>query len=50
MTLDIELAEPYAAMLEELEAHGESDPHADIKRLVEGAIHDGYQQLQSNGY
>lgn len=47
MTLEIELSEPYEAMLEELRENGQSDPDADLRQLVEDAIHNGYQQSQS---
>lgn len=43
--LTIEIGEPYAEMLEALRAESQSDPDADIRRLVEDAIHNGYQQL-----
>jgi len=46
MTLEIELSEPHEAMLEALREDGETDADADIRRLVEDAIHNGYQQLQ----
>ena len=45
MTVEVDLATPYEEMLDELRERGETDPDADLKRLVEGAIHDGYQQL-----
>jgi hypothetical protein len=47
MTLTIELSEPYEAMLEELRKNGQSNPDADLRQLVEDAIHNGYQQSQS---
>jgi hypothetical protein len=43
--MEIDLAEPYQSMLDELRESAESDPDADIRRLVEDAIHSGYQQL-----
>jgi len=46
MTLTIELSDPYEAMLEELRENGQSDPDADLRELVEEAIHNGYQQFQ----
>lgn len=46
-TLSIDLSDPYYRMLEELRETGESDPDADIKQLVEDAIHNGYQQSQA---
>lgn len=45
MTLEIDIADPYEEMLDELRDRGDSDPDVDIKQLVEWAIHDGYQQL-----
>jgi hypothetical protein len=50
MTLEIELSEPYERMLEELRQNGQSDPDADLRQLVEDAIHNGYQQSQSGQY
>jgi len=50
MTITIELSEPYEAMLEELREDGESDPDADLRQLVEDAIHNGYQQSQGGQY
>jgi len=46
--MEIELSEPYQAMLEELRERGESDPDADIQQLVEDAIHNGYQQMSDS--
>jgi len=45
MILEIELSGPHGEMLEALRKDGDSDPDADVKRLVETAIHNGYQQL-----
>jgi len=44
-TLQIEIGEPYKEMLEVLREHGDSDPDADLRALVENAIHNGYQQI-----
>ena len=48
MTVNIDIDTPYQEMLSELRERGESDPDADLKRLVESAIHDGYQQLNND--
>ena len=48
MTVNIGIDTPYQEMLSELRERGESDPDADLKRLVEIAIHDGYQQLNND--
>ena len=45
--LTIHIGEPYQQMLEELRQNGDSNPDADIKQLVEDAIHNGYQQSQT---
>jgi len=44
-TIEIEVGTHYKGMLEELREVGESDPDADIRQLVEDAIHNGYQQV-----
>ena len=46
-TIEITVGDPYARMLDELRDVGESDPDADLRQLVEDAIHNGYQQSQS---
>ena len=48
VNIDIDIDTPYQEMLSELRERGESDPDADLKRLVEIAIHDGYQQLNND--
>ena len=48
MTVNIDIDPPYQEMLSELRERGESDPDADLKRLVENATHDGYQQLNND--
>jgi hypothetical protein len=48
MTVNIDIDTPYQEMLSELRERGESDPDADLKRLGENAIHDGYQQLNND--
>jgi len=45
--ITIEIGKPYKSMLEELRQNGESNPDTDIRQLVEGAIHNGYQQMHS---
>jgi len=45
--ITVEIGKPYEAMLEELRQNGQSDPDADIRQLVEDAIHNGYQQMES---
>lgn len=45
--MEVELSEPYQSMLAELRERGASDPDADIQELVEDAIHNGYQQMES---
>ena len=45
--LTINIGEPYHQMLEELRQNGDSNPDADIQQLVEDAIHNGYQQSQT---
>jgi len=44
--ITVEIGKPYQEMLETLRQNGESDPDADIRQLVEDAIHNGYQQMQ----
>jgi len=46
-TIEIQVGEPYAEMLNVLREVGDSDPDADLQQLVENAIHNGYQQSQS---
>jgi len=46
-TVEIEIAEPYHGMLEKLRQRAESNPDADLRQMVEDAIHNGYQQSQS---
>jgi len=46
-TLTITVGEPYAAMLAELREMDGADPDSDLRELVEDAIHNGYQQSQS---
>ena len=46
-TIEVAVGDPYHAMLETLRKEGQSDPDADIQQLVEDAIHNGYQQMQS---
>jgi hypothetical protein len=43
-TIEIEVGDPYVRMLSELREVGETDPDADLRRLIEDAIHNGYQQ------
>jgi len=45
--ITIEIGKPYEAMLEKLRQNGQSDPDADIRKIVEDAIHNGYQQSQA---
>jgi hypothetical protein len=46
MTVEITLTEPHAQMLAELREDGTSNPDADLQKLVEDAIHNGYQQME----
>ena len=48
-TIEIQVGDHYAKMLATLRDVGESDPEADLRQLVEDAIHNGYQQSQSGG-
>jgi len=45
--MEIELSPPYRSMLKELRERGASNPDSDIQQLVEDAIHNGYQQMES---
>jgi len=45
--ITVEIGKPYNDMLEELRERGASDPDTDIQQLVEDAIHNGYQQMES---
>jgi len=45
--MQVDLSAPYQSMLEELRERGASDPDSDIQQLVEDAIHNGYQQMES---
>jgi len=47
-TIEIEVGDPYAEMLAALRQVGESNPDADLRQLVEDAIHNGYQQTQDD--
>ena len=47
MTLEIEVSEHYERLLEELRKNAKSDPDEDLRQIVEEAIHNGYQEMQS---
>jgi hypothetical protein len=44
-TIQLEIDDPYAEMLDALDADDEADAHADLERAVEQLIHDSYQNL-----
>jgi len=41
----IQVADPYADMLEELRENSDTDIGDDIRTLLEDSIHDGYQTV-----
>ena len=47
-TIEIEVSKHHKGMLSELREMGQSDPDADLRKLVEDAIHNGFQQSKSD--
>lgn len=43
-TIEVEIDDPYAEMLDDIDASDDVDAHADLESAVEQLIHDSYQQ------